>query len=155
MEYRAAAYIVVLAVYFGTHIIHGVATDDQQYSAEKLVAVDPAKFTCSKWSPIEPAVFSNTKPLVALTHIFCGQIKEKSTGGKKAEGFHSRPGNKDPTCAKATGLLHNSVNSAYYATGVSVLDAKAMEWIPMQDQPEQVLFLPQCVEYPNYCQQPH
>ena len=34
---------------------------------------------------------------MALTHIFCGQI---SRG--KAEGYHSRPGNKDPDCARAT-----------------------------------------------------
>ena len=46
------------------------------------------------WSPIEAnATFSDTDPPVALTHIFCGQIKVKSTGEKRAEGFHSRPGN--------------------------------------------------------------
>ena len=65
-------------------------------SQVKIAAVDPAYFQCAKNSPIGQPIWSNTQPSVALTHIFCGQI---SRG--KAEGYHSRPGNRDPVCARA------------------------------------------------------
>ena len=64
-----------------------------------VILKDWIHFTCNKKSPVSEPVFSNTKPQVALTHIFCGQINEKDNQ-KIAEGFHSRPGNIDPTCAK-------------------------------------------------------
>ena len=54
----------------------------------EVAAVDPAYFWCDKSSPINPAIWSNKEPQVALTHIFCGQIQRG-----KAEGYHSRPNN--------------------------------------------------------------
>ena len=62
--------------------------------------MNPAHFRCDKTSPTATAIWSNTQPQVALTHIFCGQIKKG-----KAEGFHSRPNNKDPVCARANNKL--------------------------------------------------
>ena len=59
-------------------------------------------------------VFSNTNPPVALTHIFCGEIKDG-----EAQGFHSRylanrnTGPKEinnPQCARATGSLYQYYN---------------------------------------------
>ena len=66
----------------------------------KVPAVNPADFWCDKSSPINPAIWSNTEPQVALTHIFCGQIQRG-----KAEGYHSRPNNKDPVCARANNKI--------------------------------------------------
>ena len=63
--------------------------------------MNPAQFECDKSSPTAAAVWSNTQPPVALTHIFCGQINEK----RKAEGFHSHPNNKDPVCARANNKI--------------------------------------------------
>ena len=109
--------------------------------------VDPAKFICNKWSPLLEAEFSDTKPQVALTHIFCGQIKVKSTGEKKAEGWHSRPKNKSPTCARARGFQSrytdpaDFVNNVYYATEVFVYDAKNLQWIARDNQ-EKYYFFP-------------
>lgn len=70
----------------------------------KVAAVNPATFRCSKSSPTGPAVWSNTKPEVALTHIFCGQINHRG----QAEGYHSRPNNKDAVCARANNLVQNT-----------------------------------------------
>ena len=104
--------------------------------------VDPAKFTCNKWSPLLEAEFSNTKPQVALTHIFCGQIKVKSTGQKKAEGWHSRPKNKSPSCATTTGLQppHPNASNVYYATKVAIYDAKDIQWIPRNNRKKYYFF---------------
>ena len=66
----------------------------------KVAAVNPANFQCTKTSPTATAVWSNTQPQVALTHIFCGQIQ-----GGKAEGYHSRPNDRDPVCARANNKL--------------------------------------------------
>ena len=63
---------------------------------DSVTAVNPANFQCTKSSPTDPAVWSNTNPQVALTHIFCGQIQRG-----KAEGYHSRPNDRDPVCARA------------------------------------------------------
>ena len=72
--------------------------------------VDPNTFKCTSESPTSPPVYSNTKPPVALTHIFCGEINKKG----KAVGFHSRylsnmnskqGETSDPPCAKATGKI--------------------------------------------------
>ena len=103
---------------------------------------DLSDFNCNERSPIEPAVFSNTMPQVALTHIFCGQIKQKSTGQKQAQGWHSRPGDIDPPCAMATGILYASPNTAYYATAVAIYDAEAMEWIPRTTGHTKYYFFP-------------
>ena len=71
-----------------------------QELAKVAQTTDPAHFQRTKTSPTAAAVWSNTDPPVALTHIFCGQIKRG-----KAEGFHSRPNDKDPVCATATEML--------------------------------------------------
>ena len=68
----------------------------------KVAAINPANFQCTKSSPTDPAVWSNTNPQIALTHIFCGQIQRG-----KAEGFHSRPNNTDPVCARANNKLQD------------------------------------------------
>ena len=73
-----------------------------QEFAKVAAAVNPANFQCTKSSPTDPADWSNTNPQVALTHIFCGQIQRR-----KAEGFHSRPNNKDPVCARANNKLQD------------------------------------------------
>ena len=65
---------------------------------------DIANFDCNKTSPIDTANWSDTQPQVALTHIFCGQINQKG----KAEGYHSRPNNRDPVCARANNLVPNT-----------------------------------------------
>lgn len=83
-------------------------------------------FVCSKWSPLETAVWSTGTPPVALTHIFCGQIKDN---GKTAEGFHSRPNNKDPTSAKATNY-QSIINGLRCYRDEAVFDAKNVNWVP-------------------------
>ena len=72
--------------------------------------VDPKNFQCTSNSPTSTPMFSNTNPPVALTHIFCGEIKDG-----EAQGFHSRylanrntgPNEvNNPQCARATGSLY-------------------------------------------------
>ena len=67
---------------------------------------------------------------MALTHIFCGQINSKG----KAEGFHSRPGNKNPSCAKATGT-QSTVGALLCYPGEEVYDAKNIKWVPRATPP--------------------
>lgn len=50
-----------------------------------VAAIKPENFECTTNSPVEPAVFSDTTPPVALTHTFCGNIAKKSS---KVQGFH-------------------------------------------------------------------
>ena len=73
------------------------------------INVVPDTFQCTSDSPTSDPVFSNTNPPVALTHIFCGEIKNG-----KAQGYHSRylankhskPGGINHSrCAKTTGKL--------------------------------------------------
>ena len=66
----------------------------------KVAQANPADFQCTETSPTAADVWSNTDPPVDLIHIFCGQIKKGKAGG-----FHSRPNDKDPVCAKATNML--------------------------------------------------
>ena len=54
-------------------------------TAAAAADVNPNQFTCTAESPVQAPQFSNTNPRVALTHIFCGQIKNGD-----AQGFHSR-----------------------------------------------------------------
>ena len=93
--------------------------------------VDPNTFECTSKSPTSPPEYSNTKPPVALTHIFCGEINKKG----KAVGFHSRhlsnmnskPGGTNyPPCAKTTGKLTCKSEKLcqkciFYAEGIEVL----------------------------------
>ena len=50
----------------------------------EVAAVNPATFRCSKSSPTGPAVWSNTKPEVALIRIFCGLINKRGLSTTKA-----------------------------------------------------------------------
>ena len=80
-------------------------------------------------------------PPVALTHIFCGQIKKKCNGEKQAEGRHSRPGLKDPTWARTT-IRFESLNTAYVTTAVDIYDAEAKEWISKTTGHTEYYFFP-------------
>ena len=75
-----------------------------QEFAKVAQAVDPEDFHCTETSPTAAAVWSDTEPPVALTHIFCGQIKHETNKNgviiDEAEGFHSRPNNVNPVCAR-------------------------------------------------------
>ena len=53
--------------------------------------VPPSKFKCSTNSPVQPEIWSNTNPKVALTHMFCGQIVNGV-----AQGVHGLPNNAPP-----------------------------------------------------------
>lgn len=112
-------------------------------------------FFCGKWSPLEEPFISNTAPPVAITHIFCGQIKvyHGPNGDQvSSEGFHSRPGNKNPRSAiiDATNnqiwTLGDSVQHCPYrvrAMDVKVLDAKWGSWIPRDLDPNRrFIFFP-------------
>lgn len=63
---------------------------------------------------------------MALTHIFCGQIKDQ---GKTAEGFHSRPRNRNPTCARAS-RFQAKINGLRCYYSEAVYDAKNIKWVP-------------------------
>ena len=106
--------IVVLqfiAMVFGFTLVANAAAQTNHY-------VDPATFQCYKYSPVDSNVYwSNTLPNVALTHIFCGQIDDG-----EAEGFHSRPGNKDPKSAGAEDLNYSINNDVHCFEKEWVLD---------------------------------
>ena len=62
------------------------ATSSSKPAQNSLKLQDPKIFNCNQASPTsKPPVFSTTTPHVALTHIFCGEIKEG-----EVKGFHSR-----------------------------------------------------------------
>ena len=67
-----------------------------------VYAEDPNNFACDMDSPSGKDVYSEDEPKVNLVHIFCGQIDKKTKKAKKAVGFHSHPGGKDPDCARAS-----------------------------------------------------
>lgn len=68
-------------------------------------------------------MWSTGTPTVALTHIFCGQIQ-----GNDAEGFHSRPNNKNPRSARAENLIFETNALRCYGKE-QVYDAKYSRWI--------------------------
>ena len=70
--------------------------------------------------------WSTGQPSVALTHIFCGQIN-----GDVAEGFHSRPGNRNPSCAKAYNYqkYRDDQDGLRCYVNERVYDAKRSLWI--------------------------
>lgn len=107
---------------------------------------DPNAYRCTSGSPTEDPVFSDTQPsAVALTHIFCGDIK-----GGKAQGFHSRhlayQNTKvgeinQPQCAWATGkITQNYVevkkdedmdkDCTFDSEGIEVLSTFDNNWYP-------------------------
>ena len=100
-----------------------VAAPSSSKPAKKgnLWVVDPQYYEpTTNGSP----VFSDTTPHVALTHIFCGQIKQK-----EAQGFHSRhlvgknSANNKP-CAKTIGKInsYNPKKCPFSTGGIEVLD---------------------------------
>ena len=70
-------------------------------TAAAAADVNPNQFMCTAQSPVQAPQFSDTTPRVALTHIFCGQVKDG------VEGFHSRVliNKVGTSCAKPTGDL--------------------------------------------------
>ena len=112
-------------------------------------------FYCNKWSPLDEAYVSNTDPPVAITHIFCGQItihRGRDGYEPKAEGFHARPGNRNPNSAtidtksRKPVALGNPTQICPYrvrAMDVKVLDAKLNTYIPRTTDPDRTfIFFP-------------
>lgn len=87
----------------------------------------------------DPVWSTGTPPAVALTHIFCGEIKDQ---GKTVEGFHSRPHNRNPTCAKASGLEEN-ISGLRCFSNVAVRDAKNNKWMPRTVKTKHYCFFPE------------
>ena len=112
-------------------------------------------FYCSKWSPLVEPYISNTAPPVAITHIFCGQIHvyHGANGDEvSSEGFHARPGNKNPNSAiidtrnNQPVPLGNPPRTCPYrvrAMDVKVLDAKWSTYVPRTTDPNRTfIFFP-------------
>ena len=89
-------------------------------------AVDPAQFQCQISSPVNAPIWSNGVPQVALTHIFCGEIDKYG----KAQGYHSHPGNIDPTCAKASDRVATNTYPLECFKQVEIYDSNHQMWIP-------------------------
>ena len=96
-------------------------------TAATAAGVNPSQFRCTTQSPVQAPQFSNTNPQVALTHIFCGQVKNG-----KAEGFHSRAlvNTVGTACAKPTGKLQcanfepmENCRCSFTSEGISVYDS--------------------------------
>ena len=115
--------------------------------AAAVTKVDPRNFRCTTASPVtQNPLFSNTDPPVALTHIFCGQVKTEHNK-KSAEGFHSRhlanmnsnPGGVNyPRCAKVVGKttcarsgipMSKCQKCPFYSEGIEVYDSNTKEYI--------------------------
>ena len=92
---------------------------------------DPKTFACKENSPVSTPVWSPSKvyPSVALTHIFCGQI----TSSGKAEGFHSRPGGKDPESARTVKHSAHIAGLDCYE-GEDVYNANTKKWVSKKAQ---------------------
>ena len=88
--------------------------------------MNPNRFTCSKWSPVDPPVWSTGQPSVALTHIFCGQINDDG----EAEGFHSRPRGKNPKSATVLkGVNQHNNNPLLCYKEEKVRNARKDVWV--------------------------
>ena len=117
-------------------------------AAAAVTKVNPKEFQCTSASPItQDPVFSNTNPPVALTHIFCGQVKTNKDNQKTAEGFHSRrlanmnsnPGGANsPRCAQAVGKttcarsglsMSECQKCPFYSQGIEVYDSNTGAYI--------------------------
>lgn len=105
------------------------------------IIVNPATFHCEESSPISDSLWSNGSPNVALTHIFCGQIKRDDKGGVRACGFHSRPNNQDPVCARACGS-HNDYGVIRCYEAVEVWDEYTEQWVPRSELENGFCFFP-------------
>ena len=89
-----------------------------------MALVNPANFQCDKWSPVDadPKI-SNTNPQVALTHIFCGQIKANG----EAEGLHYLP-----SASSKYGRVEEPItltNALPCYKKEAVYNAKSSQWI--------------------------
>ena len=102
-------------------------------TATAAAGVNPSQFRCTTQSPVQAPQFSNTNPQVALTHIFCGQVKNG-----KAEGFHSRAlvNKVGQACAKPTGTLQcanfgpmEECRCSFTSVGISVYDNNSERYI--------------------------
>lgn len=141
--------VVLLGIMFAVWRTPGTLSFLSFDNMEKeTLRVNPANFACDQKSPVSPAQVSDTNPTVALTHIFCGQIKVID-GTKKAEGFHSRPENKSPQCARigSSDPPDNNQNyrkqNVYCVKKVEVLDASDLSkltWIPRTNKPKYCFF---------------
>lgn len=99
-----------------------------------------AAFSCTIKSPVGPAEYSKTNPKIPLTHIFCGQIV-----GKKAEGFHSAPGDKFPDSARTVNnaAIHSKSNgqiSCCDNCDTEVFKSTADSWIAKNKKQAQCFF---------------
>lgn len=112
-------------------------------------------YFCGKWSPLVEPFFSNTAPPVAITHIFCGQLRiYHGVNGVEvtSEGFHARPGNRNPRSAKidttsdqmtALGEPRQHCPYRVKAMYVKIRDAKRSKWVPRTCDPNRnFIFFP-------------
>ena len=102
-------------------------------TAAAAADVNPNQFMCTAQSPVQAPQFSDTTPRVALTHIFCGQVKDGV-----AEGFHSRVliNKVGTSCAKPTGDLQcanyrlvEDCKCSFSSGGVEVYDSNTGAYI--------------------------
>ena len=105
---------------------------------------DLDNYFCNRWSPLLEHYVSRTDPPVAITHIFCGHIKfSRMRDGRikvSSEGFHARPGNKNPRSAQVKfpiKYLGYGVNRSYCpykakVENVMVLDARQWKLVPRE-----------------------
>ena len=112
-------------------------------------------YFCEKWSPLLEPYISNTNPRVAITHIFCGQLSiyHGANGDEvSSEGFHARPGNRNPRSATINTRiaqitrLGNPARACPYrvrAMSVKIRDAKWSTWVPRTTDPNRYfIFFP-------------
>ena len=103
-------------------------------------------YHCTERSPVEEPYFSRVTPkdpLVAITHIFCGQIR-----GNKAEGFHSRPGDVDPDSAVVQGYISSLGKPSCYCPqqtkgrDVKIWNANSGQYISRTNDNRNFIFFP-------------
>ena len=84
------------------------------------------RYFCNKWSPVldSEKYVSKTDPPVAITHIFCGEVKGNGSE-TEVEGFHSRPSGRNPRSAYIAGpvtyLGRPSTNCPYTTAAENVM----------------------------------
>lgn len=110
-------------------IISGVLVKDSAC----IKRINPNSFSCNFASPVEEPYFSDSKPYVPLTHIFCGQIKTDNP--LISEGFHARPGGKDPLSGRTNKNYRTSANTYPLKcyTKIEVLDYNKHKFRPHAD----------------------
>ena len=73
--------------------------------------INPNNYECVENSPVGDSYFSDTKPHIPLTHIFCGQIADNG----KAQGYHALSNNIPPVCAKNDMNLEGTFGNKIYS----------------------------------------